>query len=50
MSLTFDEAQQNTREGLYKDPLNFKTSTYHYERGGLESTAPDAFKGEIPVE
>ena len=50
LSLSFDEAQQNTREGLYKDPLNFKTSTYHYERGGLESTAPDAFKGEIPVE
>ena len=50
LALAFDEAQQNTREGLYKDPLNFKSTTYHYERGGLESTAPEAFKGEIPAE
>ena len=37
MSLTFDEAQQNTRGDLYKDIVDFNSAEYTYERIGLPS-------------
>jgi hypothetical protein len=37
MSLTFDEAQQNTRGDLYTDLIDFNSAEYTYERIGLPS-------------
>ena len=40
LSLSFDEAQQNTREDLYSKNLDYESAEYHWERGGLEASNP----------
>mgnify|MGYP006095793107 CR=1 FL=1 len=39
MSLTFDEAQQNTRGDLYQSPEDYDKTDYTYERIGLPDVA-----------
>jgi hypothetical protein len=39
LSLSFDEAQQNTREDLYTEKENYESAEYTRQRAGIQSEA-----------